>query len=231
MKLVFVENNRPVTDSLTVAETFGKEHRRVMQDIRELGCSEEFRVHHFVHTPYIHPQNGQTYEKVFMTQQGFAFLAFGYTGQDADAFKEKYINEFETMRSTLENKIEIMSERKALIQSLKLTVELAEEVEEVKEITANNAQKIMDLETKIDEQNAKIDEQITLDSGEQRKVQKAVAKKVYATEPDKSKRDPLFRQIYREIKDRWAVPSYKDVRKHELDGLIGYIEAWRPIAS
>lgn len=101
MKLVFVENNRPVTDSLTVAETFGKEHRRVLQDIRELDCSEEFRVHHFVHTPYVHPQNGQTYEKCLMTEQGFAFLAFGYTGKEAARFKEMYINEFNRMRDQL----------------------------------------------------------------------------------------------------------------------------------
>lgn len=101
MNLVYIENNRPVTDSLTVAETFGKEHRRVLQDIRELGCSEEFRMHHFVHTPYVHPQNGQTYEKCLMTEQGFAFLAFGYTGARAAEFKEMYINEFTRMRDEL----------------------------------------------------------------------------------------------------------------------------------
>lgn len=101
MKIVFVESNRPVTDSLTVAETFGKEHRRVMQDIRELECSEEFRMHHFVHTPYVHPQNGQTYEKCLMTQDGFSFLAFGYTGKEAARFKEMYINEFNRMRNEI----------------------------------------------------------------------------------------------------------------------------------
>ena len=31
-----------VVSSLDVAETFEKEHRRVLQDIRELACSEEF---------------------------------------------------------------------------------------------------------------------------------------------------------------------------------------------
>jgi anti-repressor protein len=101
MKLVYVNNNRPVTDSLTIAETFGKEHRRVMQDIRELGCSEQFRVHHFVHTPYVHEQNGQTYEKCLMTEQGFTLLVMGYTGQKAMTFKEDYINEFEAMRNEL----------------------------------------------------------------------------------------------------------------------------------
>ena len=36
-------NNQVLTNSLLVAEKFGKEHRRVMQDIRELGCSQSFR--------------------------------------------------------------------------------------------------------------------------------------------------------------------------------------------
>ena len=37
-----------IVTSLDVAETFGKEHKRVLQDIRELGCSEEFGQHNFV---------------------------------------------------------------------------------------------------------------------------------------------------------------------------------------
>jgi Rha family phage regulatory protein len=47
-KLVFVDKNQAVTTSLIVADVFEKEHRRVLQDIRELGCSEEFRQSNFV---------------------------------------------------------------------------------------------------------------------------------------------------------------------------------------
>lgn len=223
MKLVFIEKNRPVTDSLTVAETFGKNHSRVMRDIRDLGCSEEFRVGNFAESVYLN-QQGREMPKVIMTEKGFTLLAMGYTGPVAMEFKEKYLNEFDRMRDTLEHKVEVMSERKALIQSLKLTAELADEMEEIKDITQAHGQKIMELESKVDEQ-------ITLDSGDQRKVQKAVARKIYAVESDEKLRSQLFRQLHREIKDRWAVPSYKDIRKHELDGLMNYIEAWRPIAS
>ena len=57
-ELVFKgEGNQALTNSLLVAEKFGKEHRRVMQDIRELGCSEEFRLHNFVQSSYINSQN------------------------------------------------------------------------------------------------------------------------------------------------------------------------------
>ena len=43
--------------SLDVAETFGKEHARVMRDIRELECSEEFIVGNFAESSYKNKQN------------------------------------------------------------------------------------------------------------------------------------------------------------------------------
>ena len=223
MKLVFIENNRPVTDSLMVAETFGKEHKHVVRDIRDLDCSKEFNQSNFGLVDYV-DAGGRTYQKYIISQDGFSFLAMGYTGTTAASFKETYIGEFNRMRTTIENKVEVMSERKALIQSLKLTAELAEEVEEIKDITQLHGQKLLELESKVDEQ-------ITLDSGEQRKIQKAVASKIYSIEEDQKQRNLLFRQLHREIKDRWAVPSYKDIRKHEFDGVLNYIEAWRPIAA
>lgn len=100
MKLVFIERNRPVTDSLTVAETFGKEHKHVMRDIRELECSEEFNRSNFGLTDYTDPMN-RTYQKYLITQDGFSFLVMGYTGKEAARFKELYIGEFNRMRDEL----------------------------------------------------------------------------------------------------------------------------------
>lgn len=37
-----------LVDSRYVARYFEKEHRSVLRDIRELDCSEEFRLHNFV---------------------------------------------------------------------------------------------------------------------------------------------------------------------------------------
>jgi anti-repressor protein len=101
MKLVYINNNRPVTDSLTVAETFGKRHDHVLRDIRELECSDEFRISNFGETPYVHEQNGQEYHKYLITQDGFSFLVMGYTGKEAARFKEMYIGEFNRMRDEL----------------------------------------------------------------------------------------------------------------------------------
>lgn len=106
MKLVFIENNRPVTDSLTVAETFSKEHKHVMRDIRELECSEEFHRSNFGLVDYV-DAGGRTYQKFVITQDGFSFLVMGYTGKEAARFKEMYINEFNRMKAFLSNPTEI----------------------------------------------------------------------------------------------------------------------------
>ena len=98
--LVFIKNGRPATDSLMVAEVFGKEHARVMRDIRELGCSEDFRLGNFAESSYTNAQ-GREMPRIFMTEQGFTLLAMGYTGSEAMNFKETYIAEFDRMRESL----------------------------------------------------------------------------------------------------------------------------------
>ncbi|WP_238933347.1 BRO family protein [Brevibacillus choshinensis] len=120
-----------------------------------------------------------------------------------------------------QNKVVALSERQALVQSLKLTAELAEEMDEVKSITQTHGQKLIELEQKVDEQ-------ITIDHGEQRQLQKAISRRVYEVERDPQQRSELFRQLHREIKDRWAVASYRDVRRIELRQVLRYIDAWMP---
>lgn len=79
---------KDVTTSLIVAQVFGKEHKNVLRDIENLSCSDTFRRLNFEHTPYVHPQNGQTYKMYEMTKDGFSFLVMGYTGERAGQFKE-----------------------------------------------------------------------------------------------------------------------------------------------
>ncbi|WP_214630027.1 Rha family transcriptional regulator [Paenibacillus agaridevorans] len=126
MKLVFINNNRPVTDSLTVAEVFGKDHKNVLRDIEILDCSEEFSRLNFEQSTYINDR-GREYPKVNMTQDGFTFLAFGYTGREAARFKEMYIGEFNRMRDELlQPQFQIPQ---TFTEALRLSLELAEKNE------------------------------------------------------------------------------------------------------
>lgn len=92
-----------VVSSLDVARTFEKEHRRVLQDIRELECSDEFREHNFVQSSYVNVQNKKQ-PMYLITRDGFTMLAMGYTGEKAMRFKEAYIKQFNAMDQTLQGK-------------------------------------------------------------------------------------------------------------------------------
>lgn len=115
-----------VVTSLDVAETFGKEHKRVMQDIRELDCSEEFREHNFVPISYTDSINRKK-PMFVMTRDGFTLLAMGYTGEKAMQFKEAYIKQFNAMEKALIGKIREREKgigvRRVLTDSLQRTSE------------------------------------------------------------------------------------------------------------
>lgn len=102
-ELVFKgESNQVLTNSLLIAEKFGKEHNKVIRDIQNLSCSDEFRAANFGVSSYISLQNKELPMYV-MTKDGFSFLVMGYTGVKAGMFKEEYIKAFNKMEETIKN--------------------------------------------------------------------------------------------------------------------------------
>lgn len=102
-ELVFSgENNQALTNSLLVAEKFGKEHRNVMQSISNLISSAENSaiLNMFVETTYI-ASNGKENPMFVMNRDGFTLLAMGFTGKKALQFKMDYINAFNVMEQAL----------------------------------------------------------------------------------------------------------------------------------
>lgn len=96
------ESNQVLTNSLLVAEKFGKDHKRVLQDIRDLKCSNQFRQHNFVLSSYCNERNRELPMYV-MNKDGFTLLVMGYTGETAMKFKEDYIDAFNKMEETIKN--------------------------------------------------------------------------------------------------------------------------------
>lgn len=104
-ELVFKgQNDQVVTTSLKVAEVFGKEHRDVLESIRQLikGSAEFSATPMFEETAYTHPQNKQQYPMYIMNRDGFTLLAMGFTGSKALHFKIAYINAFNKMEKALQ---------------------------------------------------------------------------------------------------------------------------------
>lgn len=97
---IIVKDDKVVVSSRDVARVFEKEHNKVLRDIRELECSEGFRLSNFGQSSRLNEQNREMPEYL-MTRDGFTLLAMGYTGAKAMAFKEAYINAFNQMEASL----------------------------------------------------------------------------------------------------------------------------------
>lgn len=91
---------RIVTSSRKIAEGFEKRHSDVLRDVENLGCSEEFTERNFALTSY-KDTSGKSNKEYIVTEDGFAILCMGYTGDRAMEFKEKYIAEFNAMKEEL----------------------------------------------------------------------------------------------------------------------------------
>lgn len=99
--LVSVSNGKVVVTSKQVSDHFGKVHRQILRDIRDLICDAgEFGRHSFVLSSYKSLQNKELpcYE---MTRDGFSLLAMGFTGKPAIEWKIKYINAFNKMEAEI----------------------------------------------------------------------------------------------------------------------------------
>jgi len=107
--LVFVEEGKVVTDSLTVAEVFGKKHGHVLRDIetqiQKLHEADEYQwgVSNFGETQFQNEQNSQWYKKYNLSEDAFAIIAMSYVTVEAMKFKIKFICEFKRMKEQMQN--------------------------------------------------------------------------------------------------------------------------------
>lgn len=156
--------------------------------------------------------------KLYLWTEKGAWLHAKSLNTDAawDAY-ETLVDEYYTVK---ENVVPL-SKDQALVTVLRTTADLVEDTQAIK-----NEQH--EIRKELSLINEKVEEQITLTSGEQRAVQKEVAIKVYEIEDDTTIRPKLFRELHREIKDRFAVASYKDVRRQDLQMVLNYIRSWVP---
>lgn len=182
--LVFINDSKPMTDSLTIALAFEKRHDKVLRDIRSLKCSEPFRLANFGESSYENKQ-GRKMPSYVITFDGFAMLAMGYTGKKAMEFKERYINEFNRTRHILESQ--------------------------------KKEQLLLEIES-----------DATLLSYEQKQIQAVVASVIYYLCPSSSNyaKRKFFSKLYSNLKKRYNVQSFRDIRRSDLEDAIKYIQKW-----
>lgn len=95
------------------------------------------------------------------------------------------------------------------------------------------SQALFELDDRLTGLEDKVENQMTIDHGQQRNIQKAVASRVDertaeaipAREISEKKRF-FFAALYHDIKDRFGVPSYRDIRPVDYASAIAYVENW-----
>ena len=109
-ELVQVDNEQVVTESRKVAETFGKEHSKVIRSIEKIiteaknGLSDlaaENSAAKFFYETIYKANSGKSNKMYLMNRDGFRQLVMGFTGAKAMQWKLKYIEAFNTMEKLL----------------------------------------------------------------------------------------------------------------------------------
>ena len=98
--IVEIDDGKMFTTSLIVAQAFEKNHYDVLKAISNLECSPEFNERNFTAVEY-KDAKGEMRPAYRLTRDGFAFLAMGFTGKKAAAWKEKFLEAFNAMEAAL----------------------------------------------------------------------------------------------------------------------------------
>lgn len=93
---LIIKNDKVVVSSKDVAKNYGKEHSRVLKDIRNLVKQVPQAQVNFALGSY-NDNNNQDRPLYEMDRQGFSMLVMGFTGKKAKEFTYKYTLAFEEM--------------------------------------------------------------------------------------------------------------------------------------
>jgi anti-repressor protein len=129
-QLVFIENGQAVTDSLTVAEVFGKRHADVIRDIDvQLSKLAEAGEHDFIKRNFAlsnYLSGKRNYKKWNMTEDAFTLVAMSYVTPEAMKFKIRFIQEFRRIKAELEKQFTVPQ---TFSEALRLAADLQEKIE------------------------------------------------------------------------------------------------------
>ena len=97
----------------------------------------------------------------------------------------------------------------------------------VEDMIILQANEMKSVKHRIDIVENKVDNEIRIDHTEQRKLQKAVSLRVFQRlDVVDAERKLMFTAIYRDLKDRFGVASYRDVKRKDLKNALLYVQNW-----
>ena len=97
----------------------------------------------------------------------------------------------------------------------------------VEDMIIMQANEMKSVKHRIDVVENKVENEIRIDHAEQRKLQKAVSIRVYQRlDVISADRNLMFPAIYRDLKDRFGVASYRDIKRKDLTEALAYVQNW-----
>jgi len=226
-QLVFIQNHQVITDSLTIAEMFSKDHNKVVRDIenqisklKEAG-EEKWGVANFGATQYQHPQNKQLYPKYNLTEDGFAIVAMSYTTPEAMKMKVKFIQEFKRMKEYIQKQEQLSQDP--------ITLALESALETRKQVQGIQSEVI---EMKADVEELKDNLYIT--SIQAKAIKNKVGEKVYESLGGKDSnafkhlKSKLFAACWRDFKNYFDISEYRELPRVKFEIGMKFLFAWQP---
>ena len=130
-ELVFIDNEKALTNSLLVAKKFNKKHNHVLDAIRKILTTTENSavLEMFVSSQYVNEQNKEQPMYV-MNRDGFTLLAMGFTGSKAMQFKLDFISAFNKMEQVIKRP-KPLSELEILVKSAQTLLEQSKRLDNV----------------------------------------------------------------------------------------------------
>lgn len=228
-ELVFKgENSQALTNSLLVAEKFGKTHEHVVRDIDNLlekvqdvdnQCNPNLDAPQTMFELYFEdvPQPNGGFKKAkryVMNRDGFTLLAMGFTGKRAMKFKLDYIAAFNKMEAALKDSQKKLSGAEYLLQQAQLMVEQERRMTVVEQRLDN-----MDKERKENGEKlleAKLSDEKLPEMSMKARVNQLVREYAVATNTD-------FRDVWHKVYGQLyylyhiSIKSYKKLHKNETN--------------
>ena len=127
--LVVMHLGKLMVSSQLVADKFGKAHRDVMRAIKNIDCSDNFKVRNFAQCNFTNKMNREFVGQM-MTRDGFSFLCMGFTGKEAAKWKEAYIEAFNSMEQELSKSSETLEWKQARLQSIGARKSVTDQISE-----------------------------------------------------------------------------------------------------
>ncbi|MED3022370.1 MULTISPECIES: ORF6C domain-containing protein [Bacillus cereus group] len=219
-EFVFMEGSQVVTDSLTMAQMFGKEHKNVIRDVevqleKLVEANEiEWGQLNFEHTQYQHYQNKQWYPKFNLTEDAFAIVAMSYITPEAMKMKIKFLQEFKRMKEHIQK---LQQQPKSVEDAIIYSMTELKQMKSRQDHTEEEMNKMKLL----------VDNELWLTEQHKGAVQRKVKQRVFELKKE-GYVNASYQGIYGALKRHFGVAKYDKIPRKYYQNAMRFIVGWYP---